>query len=84
MLGEDVNTIDDAVVDLRTPSLTGDSRTFDVAVLEGCQRTGFAVHRLVLAAQGYEPAPAWRGGWHGHRHHGFGAGLALGALAEEP
>jgi len=90
------DTVEDAVVVLKSPKLEGDKLTFEVSVLEGglSKATGpaslfidwFAARgyggRAFVGGVGYHGA-AWHGAWYGHPA-GFAAGAAavgLGAAA---
>ena len=97
VLSADGDTVEDAVVVLKSPKLEGDKLTFEVSVLEGglSKATGpaslfidwFAARgyggRGFVAGGGYRGG-AWGGGWHGawHGHPYAGAAaVGLGAAA---
>ncbi len=96
VLSAEGDTVEDAVVVLKSPKLEGDKLTFEVSVLEGglSKATGpaslfidwFAARgyggRAFVGGVGYHGA-AWHGAWYGHPA-GFAAGAAavgLGAAA---
>ena len=97
VLGAEGDTVEDAVVVLKSPKLEGDNLTFEVSVLEGglSKATGpaslfidwFAARgyggRGFVAGGGYRGG-AWGGGWHGawYGHPYAGAAaVGLGAAA---
>jgi len=89
VLSAEGDSVEDAVVVLKSPKLEGDKLTFDVAVLEGglSKATGpaslfidwFAARgyggRGFVAGGGYRGG-GWHGAWYGHP-----AGIAAGAAA---
>ena len=95
VLSEEGDTVEDAVVVLKSPKLEGDKLTFEVSVLEGglSKATGpaslfidwFAARgyggRAVVGGVGYHGG-AWHGAWYAHPVGvGVGAGAAVGAAA---
>src|SRR5277367_1851043 len=95
VLGAEGDTVEDAVVVLKSPKLDGDKLTFEVTVLEGSLSKATGPASLFIdwfAARGYGGrgfvAGGYRGGWHGawygHPNYGAVAGaaaLGLGAAA---
>jgi len=96
VLSAEGDTVEDAVVVLKSPKLEGDNLTFQVTVLEGglSKVTGpaslfidwFAARgyggRGFVAGRGY--GGGWHGAWYGHPSYGGVAGaaaLGLGAAA---
>lgn len=92
VFGRDGQSVQDAVVVLKTPKLEGNVLTFDVAVLEG-EIAGadgpaslfidwFAARGphggAVVAGGAWRHAPVWHGGWYAHPAY-YGAGVAAGA-----
>ena len=91
MLSADGKTVEDAVVVLKAPKLSGTELTFEASVLEGglANATGpaslfidwFAAHGGyghgggVVVGRG----PAWPGAWYAHPAGAFAAGAAVGA-----
>ena len=88
VLSADGDTVEDAVVVLKSPKLEGDKLTFEVSVLEGSLSKATGPASLFIdwfAARGYGgrgfvAGGGYRGGWHGawYAHPG---GVALGAAA---
>jgi hypothetical protein len=94
VLSEDGKTVEDAVVVLKAPKLSGDELTFEVSVLEGglANATGpaslfidrFAVH---VGGGGWGHGgtvvvgghPAWHGAWYARPGAAFATGAAVGA-----
>ncbi len=93
VLGADGDSVEDAVVVLKSPKLEGDNLTFDVSVLEGSltKATGpaslfidwFAARgyggRAFVGGAGYHGA-AWGGAWHG-AYYAHPVGVGVGAAA---
>src|SRR5271166_1230641 len=93
VLSGEGDSVEDAVVVLKSPKLEGDKLTFEVSVLEGglSKATGpaslfidwFAARgyggRGVVGGVGYHGG-AWHGAWYAHPA-GVGAGVAVGAAA---
>jgi hypothetical protein len=94
-LSAEGDTVEDAVVVLKSPKLEGDKLTFEVSVLEGGLSKATGPASLFIdwfAARGYGGrgfvgggyrGGAWHGAWYGHPA-GFAAGAAavgLGAAA---
>jgi hypothetical protein len=90
VLSAEGDTVEDAVVVLKSPKLDGDKLTFEVTVLEGglSKATGpaslfidwFAARGYGgrgFAAGGYRGG-AWHGAWYAHPGAGFAAGAAVG------
>jgi hypothetical protein len=89
VLSAEGDSVEDAVVVLKSPKLEGDKLTFEVSALEGSlsKATGpaslfidwFAARgyggRAFVGGVGYHGA-AWHGAWYGHP-----AGIAAGAVA---
>jgi hypothetical protein len=92
VLSADGKTVEDAVVTLKAPKLTGDDLTFEVSVLEGglANATGpaslfidrFAVH---VGGGGWDHGgtvvvghPAWHGAWYARPGAAFATGAAGG------
>jgi hypothetical protein len=92
VLSADGKTVEDAVVTLKAPKLTGDDLTFEVSVLEGglANATGpaslfidrFAVH---VGGGGWDHGgtvvvghPAWHGAWYARPGAAFATGAAVG------
>lgn len=88
------DAIEDAVVVLKKPTLTGDTLTFDVAVLEGALNGADGPASLFIdwfaarggygggvAVGGVDHDAVWHGGWYGHPADvgGFAAGAVAGA-----
>jgi len=83
------DTVEDAVVVLKTPKLEGGNLTFEVAVLEGDLAGADGPASLFIdwfAARGPYGgvavggrAPVWRGGWYAHPGAYYGAGVVAGA-----
>jgi hypothetical protein len=97
VLSAEGDSVEDAVVVLKSPKLEGDKLTFEVSVLEGSlsKATGpaslfidwFAARgyggRAFVGGVGYHGGAAWHGAWYGHPA-GYGVGAAavgLGAAA---
>ena len=92
VLSEDGKTVEDAVVTLKAPKLTGDDLTFEVSVLEGglANATGPAslfIDRFAVAAGGFHGGavvvggrPAWHGAWYARPGAAFATGAAVGAV----
>ena len=87
VLSENGDTVEDAVVVLKSPKLEGENLTFQVSVLEGGLSKATGPASLFIdwfAARGYggRGFVAGGGGWHGawYAHPGWGAG-AVGAAA---
>src|SRR5271155_3624838 len=90
VLSAEGDSVEDAVVVLKSPKLEGDKLTFEVSVLEGglSKATGpaslfidwFAARGYGgrgFAAGGYHGG-AWHGAWYAHPGAGFAAGAAVG------
>lgn len=83
------DSVADAVVVLKTPSLEGGNLTFEVTVLEGDLTGADGPASLFIdwfAARGPYGgvavggrAPAWRAGWYAHPGAYYGAGVVAGA-----
>src|SRR5271163_2655584 len=87
VLSGEGDSVEDAVVVLKSPKLEGDKLTFEVTVLEGSlsKATGPAsLFNDWFAARGYGGrgfvAGGYRGGWHG-AWYGHPGGVAVGAAA---
>ena len=92
MLSEEGDSVEDAVVILKSPKLEGDNLTFQVSVLEGSLSKATGPASLFIdwfAARGYggrgfvAGGGGWHGAWYGHPY-GVAAGAAavgLGAAA---
>jgi hypothetical protein len=92
VLSEDGDSVEDAVVVLKSPKLEGDNLTFQVSVLEGSLSKATGPASLFIdwfAARGYggrgfvAGGGGWHGAWYGHPY-GVAAGAAavgLGAAA---
>jgi len=87
VLSENGDTVEDAVVVLKSPKLEGDNLTFEVSMLEGGLSKATGPASLFIdwfAARGYggRGFVAGGGGWHGawYGHPGWG-GAAVGAAA---
>ena len=92
VLASDGQSIEDAVVELKSPKLDGGNLTFDVAVLEGSLSKAdgpaslfidwFAAHGphggYAYGGAGWH-APVWHGGWYAHPAYYGGAGVVAGA-----
>jgi len=88
VLSEQGDTVEDAVVVLKSPKLEGDNLTFEVSVLEGGVSKATGPASLFIdwfAARGYggRGFVAGGGGWHGawYAHPGWGGAAAVGAAA---
>jgi hypothetical protein len=88
VLGAEGDTVEDAVVVLKSPKLDGDKLTFEVSVLEGGLSKATGPASLFIdwfAARGYGGRAFVGGGYHGGAWHGawYGhpAGIAVGAAA---
>ena len=88
VLSADGDTVEDAVVVLKSPKLEGENLTFEVTVLEGGLSKATGPASLFIdwfAARGYGGRAFVGGGYHGGAWHGawYGhpAGLAVGAAA---
>jgi len=88
VLSEQGDTVEDAVVVLKSPKLEGDNLTFEVSVLEGGLSKATGPASLFIdwfAARGYggRGFVAGGGGWHGawYAHPGWGGAAAVGAAA---
>jgi hypothetical protein len=93
VLGAEGDTVEDAVVVLKSPKLDGDKLTFEVTVLEGGLSKATGPASLFIdwfAARGYggrgfvAGGGGWHGAWYGHPNYGAGARAAavgLGAAA---
>jgi hypothetical protein len=90
VLSSDGKTVEDAVVVLKAPKLSGSELTFEVSVLEGGLANATGPASLFIdwfaARGGYGRgavvvgrAPAWHGAWYAHPAAGFAAGAAVGA-----
>ncbi|HEX9168345.1 MAG TPA: hypothetical protein VF886_05370, partial [Roseiarcus sp.] len=89
------DSVEDAVVVLKSPKLDGDKLTFEVSVLEGSLSKATGPASLFIdwfAARGYGGrgfvaggyGGGWHGAWYGHPNYGAVAGaaaLGLGAAA---
>jgi hypothetical protein len=88
VLSEDGDTVEDAVVILKSPKLEGDNLTFQVSVLEGGLSKATGPASLFIdwfAARGYGGRGFVAGGYHGGGWHGawyaHPAGIGVGAAA---
>ena len=93
VLSGEGDTVEDAVVVLKSPKLEGDKLTFEVTVLEGGLSKATGPASLFIdwfAARGYggrgfvAGGGGWHGAWYGHPNYGAVAGaaaLGLGAAA---
>jgi hypothetical protein len=88
VLSAEGDTVEDAVVVLKSPKLEGDKLTFEVSVLEGGLSKATGPASLFIdwfAARGYGGRAFVGGGYHGGAWHGawYGhpAGVAAGAAA---
>lgn len=94
VLSNDGYSVEDAVVELRSPKLEGDTLTFEVSVLEGEIKAADGPASLFIdwfaargpaggfvAGGGAWRAPVWRGAYYAHPAAAFGAGMAVGAAA---
>jgi hypothetical protein len=93
VLSAEGDTVEDAVVVLKSPKLDGDKLTFEVTVLEGGLSKATGPASLFIdwfAARGYggrgfvAGGGGWHGAWYGHPNYGAVAGaaaLGLGAAA---
>ncbi len=92
VLSAEGDTVEDAVVVLKSPKLEGDNLTFQVSVLEGGLSKATGPASLFIdwfAARGYggrgfvAGGGGWHGAWYAHPGAGFAAGAAvvLGAAA---
>src|SRR5271155_2814473 len=95
VLGAEGDSVEDAVVVLKSPKLDGDKLTFEVTVLEGALSKATGPASLFIdwfAARGYGGrgfvaggyGGGWHGAWYGHPNYGAVAGaaaLGLGAAA---
>jgi hypothetical protein len=92
VLSAEGDSVEDAVVVLKSPKLEGDKLTFEVSVLEGVLSKATGPASLFIdwfAARGYGGrgfvgggyrGGAWHGGWYAHPGAGFAAGAAVGAV----
>src|SRR6202020_101639 len=92
VLSAEGDTVEDAVVVLKSPKLDGDKLTFEVTVLEGGLSKATGPASLFIdwfAARGYGGrgfvgggyrGGAWHGGCYAHPGAGFAAGAAVGAV----
>jgi hypothetical protein len=93
VLSAEGDTVEDAVVVLKSPELDGENLTFEVTVLEGGLSKATGPASLFIdwfAARGYggrafvAGGGGWHGAWYGHPNYGAVAGAAaigLGAAA---
>jgi hypothetical protein len=93
VLSAEGDTVEDAVVVLKSPKLDGDKLTFEVTVLEGGLSKATGPASLFIdwfAARGYggrgfvAGGGGWHGAWYGHPNYGAAAGaaaLGIGAAA---
>ena len=91
VLSAEGDTVEDAVVVLKSPKLEGNKLTFEVTVLEGGLSKATGPASLFIdwfAARGYggrgfvAGGGGWHGAWYGHPNYGAGrAALGLGAAA---
>ena len=93
VLSAEGDTVEDAVLVLKSPKLEGDKLTFEVTVLEGGLSKATGPASLFIdwfAARGYggrgfvAGGGGWHGAWYGHPNYGAVAGaaaLGLGAAA---
>jgi hypothetical protein len=90
VLGAQGDSVEDAVVVLKSPKLEGDKLTFEVTVLEGGLSKATGPASLFIdwfAARGYGGrgfvAGGYGGGWHGawYGHPNWGAAAAVGLAA---
>lgn len=87
VLGRDGDSIKDAVVVLKKPTLEGQNLTFEVSVLEGDLMNADGPASLFIdwfaVRGGYGHPAVWHGGWYGHGGYGWGVatGAAIGAAA---
>lgn len=88
VLNSDGQSIEDAVVVLKSPTLADGALTFEVTVLEGDLTGANGPASLFIdwfAARGpyggvaVGRAPVWRGGWYAHPGAAYGAGVVAGA-----
>jgi hypothetical protein len=88
VFNSDGQSIEDAVVVLKSPTLANGTLTFDVTVLEGDLTGANGPASLFIdwfAARGpyggvaVGRAPVWRGGWYAHPAAAYGAGVVAGA-----
>lgn len=97
VLAKEGDTVEDAVVVLKSPKLDGDKLTFTVDVLEGeINDAGGAaalfIDRFAIHATGphgghfsaYGSGRPWRGAWYRRPGVAFGAGVAAGAALAGP
>jgi len=93
VLAKEGDTVDDAVVVLKSPKLDGDKLTFSVDVLEGELKdadgaAALFIDRFAVHAAGprgghlnaYGTGRPWRGAWYARPGVAFGAGVAAGAV----
>jgi hypothetical protein len=87
VLSAEGDTVEDAVVILKSPKLDGDKLTFEVTVLEGGLSKATGPASLFIdwfAARGYggrgfvAGGGGWHGAWYAHPGAGFAAGAAVG------
>ena len=86
VLSAEGDTVEDAVVVLKSPKLDGDKLTFEVTVLEGGVSKATGPASLFIdwfAARGYGgrgfvAGGGWHGAWYAHPGAGFAAGAAVG------
>ena len=87
VLSSEGDTVEDAVVVLKSPKLDGDKLTFEVTVLEGGVSKATGPASLFIdwfAARGYggrgfvAGGGGWHGAWYAHPGAGFAAGAAVG------
>ena len=87
VLSAEGDTVEDAVVVLKSPKLDGDKLTFEVTVLEGGVSKATGPASLFIdwfAARGYggrgfvAGGGGWHGAWYAHPGAGFAAGAAVG------
>jgi hypothetical protein len=87
VLSAEGDTVEDAVVILKSPQLEGDKLTFQVTVLEGGLSKATGPASLFIdwfAARGYggrgfvAGGGGWHGAWYAHPGAGFAAGAAVG------
>ena len=85
VLSAEGDTVEDAVVTLKSPKLEGDKLTFEVTVLEGGLSKATGPASLFIdwfAARGYggrgfvAGGGGWHGAWYGHPNYGAVAGAA--------
>lgn len=97
VFGQAGDSVEDAVVVLKSAKLDGDTLTFDVEVLEGELKDAdgaaalfidhFSVHATGPRGghlNAYGSGRPWRGAWYGRPGLAYGAGVATGAALARP